>query len=416
MDINKEFKIYENVYNTILNRFKKQIPTQSDVINWIDENHKMIYDEFICHTNLNIKTKYTYLQALIKIFFIKGNAKIIIKDNEKSVSIKSAKYKKLFEKYTAISHELKKQINDKLLDQEIIPNRANSWVKWEIIQKRYDDFKLMSQSKPDNYHLNQLLVTSSLFVLYVPLRRSDYYNVLIVNEQPVSSKIQNYMWVQENQTIFYDNKYKTVNKYGPQIIYFENELHRIIKSSLDKYPRKYLLTILSDKNKPTMNNIDKSLERVFGKNVKTDILRSSYVTYFHSMHESDKERNALSKKMLHNLSTATWNYKKVQNKDDVKDDVNEDVKEDNKDSRKRKNKTPSNLLKNQKTYYEKNKTIKKEISQKRRIIVKDNPELNALRKRKRYLSDLNSSRVKNPMPHVLQSYNIVLNPVSNKYE
>jgi hypothetical protein len=118
-------------------------------------------------------------------------------------------------------------------------------------------------------------------------------------------KVRNYNTETDNyfrNGKFFFNVYKTADKYGLQIIDVPTELNTLIKRWIKLNDNDYLL-FSKNGNHLSSSQITRILNKVFGKNVSTDILRHVFITNkFKNMPEL-KEMQKTANEMSHSLLT-----------------------------------------------------------------------------------------------------------------
>lgn len=144
-----------------------------------------------------------------------------------------------------------------------------------------DIVKLRSQLAQNNPFTQKHLLIS--LYTYIPSIRDDFGNVqLIFDDIEPPDTNGNYYYPRNGRFIL--NKYKTIGKYGVLDIMFPKQLCDIIAESLNKNPRKYLITIDNNKSQDTLygkgsgklsNLISTSI------NISINDLRHSLETYVH---------------------------------------------------------------------------------------------------------------------------------------
>jgi hypothetical protein len=150
-----------------------------------------------------------------------------------------------------------------------------------------------------------------IYALYtlIPPRRLEYSNMYIINDtKQDNDNSKNYLLVNETNSKFIFNNYKTNRTFKKQIIDITNDtLKNIIKN--------YLKTIDSDKLfNYSSNNFGKKISSIFKEIYNEDItvrwLRISYTTYIRKENKSNNELKDISYKMAHSIQTNS-RYNKI---------------------------------------------------------------------------------------------------------
>jgi hypothetical protein len=164
--------------------------------------------------------------------------------------------------------------------------------------------------------------------------RNDFWNVKIyptlkerLEEEPDKKK-GNYLIMTDKSAVLTLNHFKTDYTFGQQQITFPIELRKVIKASLKKYPRPYLLWNFCDKtpyssSKSASASILKQLKEIFdGKQMTICLLRHSYVSSPEVKALNTYDRQLLARRMLHSLTTNISYMKKYGG-----DEMSEEAKE-----------------------------------------------------------------------------------------
>ena len=119
-------------------------------------------------------------------------------------------------------------------------------------------------------------------------------------------KIRNYDVKTDNYykgNKFYFNKYKTVKTYGMQILELPKELNNILKKWIKMNTNDYMI-YSSNNNKISCPQITRILNKVFGKNISTSMLRHIYLTNVYKDVPQINKMENLANEMGHSISTA----------------------------------------------------------------------------------------------------------------
>ncbi len=244
---------------------------------WIYANHEKISELIEQYENIN--TKKTHYISLSNV-------------------MKKLRKTKLQTLYINKAIELNKEHTEQQLDQQPVHNI----VEFKTIEHVRDALDGYTSLKDNLLHLILSLYT------YRPPLRNDYGNMRIVSKLPKGKK--NYLLKQNNGFTIVLRDYKTYSTYGEYISKLPDILDVIINKSLVMYPRKYLLSLMHDPNKPlTKQNVKRYLSDL---NLNVDILRSSYVTYIYNKRSTtNRIKKELSKDMLHSQQMASTTYHKI---------------------------------------------------------------------------------------------------------
>ena len=126
-----------------------------------------------------------------------------------------------------------------------------------------------------------------------PRRSQDYSELKIKN---YDTKTENYY----KKSKFYFNIYKTAKNYGLQVIDVPKELDVILKKWIKINKNDYMLYSTND-NKLTSSQITRVLNKTFGKNISTSLLRHIYLTNIYKELPALSKMEDLSSQMGHSL-------------------------------------------------------------------------------------------------------------------
>jgi integrase len=127
-------------------------------------------------------------------------------------------------------------------------------------------------------------VILSLYTDIAPRRNQDYMFMNMIKKLPKDAPTdKNYYEVDKQQFIF--NKYKTAKSYGQTILPVPEELQKTLALYIKHHPNKTklkegtpLLVKYDGTQLNTTNGITRILNKIFGKNVGSSMLRHSYLT------------------------------------------------------------------------------------------------------------------------------------------
>lgn len=209
------------------------------------------------------------------------------------------KYKKLYDKYYSLMKDKDNEIKQMPTDV-MNENQKESWLTWDDITNKYNELKnkvlmsIKSKSIVDKY--DKYLLPFMVLALYAheenEVRRNQDYQLMYVinkyNEAYPDDK--NYLDLTNKNFIF--NVFKTNKSKGQQVIKISEPLFNDIILYLNHYPlSNNIKNIKKDKtpipflvNKEgnvlsQVNSITRILNKIFGSNVGTSLLRHVFITY-----------------------------------------------------------------------------------------------------------------------------------------
>jgi len=205
-------------------------------------------------------------------------------------------YKFYYDKMMEKTSEAKKE--DTSVKTE---TQKENWLSWEdVVKKQEELFKIVSEHSsqkypltPTQFHTLLSYIILSLYVDVAPRRNQDYLNMYVFNatkkdKVDLLPKDKNYLIVSgkfPRQFIF--NVYKTSKTYGQQQVNIPSQLGTMIK---------YYLSRVGDKSKEYKflpidkdNAITRLLNKVFGKNVGSSMLRHIYLSHKYNVDDMNED-------------------------------------------------------------------------------------------------------------------------------
>lgn len=279
----------------------KDVNTLPNDLKWIVKNETKIV-KYINDTYKTPTSKKSHLSTLAVVFRELGN-----KNKQR---LYAAELQALLDVY-----------NEKKKRQDLQGKEIENWVSHDQVLEKLDDLK--QKAKDTNKVSDNLKhLALSLYVLQPPLRL-DYGDVIITDQEPPKSETQNYLYRKRTgRYVLYLNRDKVSRvvdkktkelKYGKAIIRLKKKVGSIIEKSLESFPRKYLISQSRNIENPiTENGLGQLLSGLWkDKKVSADILRSSYVTWYHEkVNHNVKKIEALAELMRHTPDTARNIYRK----------------------------------------------------------------------------------------------------------
>jgi hypothetical protein len=200
--------------------------------------------------------------------------------------------KELHDKYYTLMLK-KKEAVDKEDTGEMTDKQAENWINWSDVKEKYDSlekevdtFYKKKTITDDQYNTLLVYALLSLYVLVPPRRNKDYQLMYVVEKfEPELESDRNYYDLRKNRFIF--NNYKTSKRYGR----FDFDIPAVLTKALKKFlkHREKRLPVDDHDNKPLLlkadgsglarsNDITKLLNKVFGKNIGSSMLRHIFLT------------------------------------------------------------------------------------------------------------------------------------------
>ena len=136
-----------------------------------------------------------------------------------------------------------------------------------------------------------------LYTRFSPRRNQDYQFMKVVKTPAQAEKLGkefNYFVLDTKQFIF--NKYKTANSHGEQVFDVPQDLVDAIMLYLKAHPLKptlkspFQFLVLNDGTPlPSVNSITRILNKIFGRNVGTTMLRHIYLSNKYDVSEMNED-------------------------------------------------------------------------------------------------------------------------------
>jgi len=275
-------KTYISLLYNLFKRNKKEGDTET--LEWFDKNEANLLKSM---ENISPGIRKTSLSAL---FILTGSEKV---------------HEQMLSDAKATNNQYKEQ-------KKSVSEREN-WITSEEIKEIYDSMKnkviLMFKNKlPLDYDVvNQFMLMGCLAgVSGLSPRRSLDYALM---------KIKSYDKATDNfyqKGIFTYNQYKTSKVYGCQHIDVAKEapeFNKLIKKWVLINPTNYLL-FSSNQQPLTSSQIAKTFNKIFNKNISTDLLRHIYLTDHYKNIPALKDMENLAGEMGHSVSQAMLYVKK----------------------------------------------------------------------------------------------------------
>lgn len=192
--------------------------------------------------------------------------------------------------------------------------QEKNWIEWEEVQKKYNDMTadIAKQKKPTAEHLLPLVVLG-LYVEIPPRRNQDYLQMVVVKATKKTKidefpKDKNYLTITARGTPleFIFNKYKTSKTYGTQKVAIPETLSAVIKKYLkvhsslvkDKSATSFPFLVSGGEVITADNSITRILNKIFGKNVGSSMLRHIYLSSKYDINSMKSDAEAMAHSVL----------------------------------------------------------------------------------------------------------------------
>ena len=268
-------------YTSILFNLRKKLEPENEDMKFFDDDEKIL-------ESLKDKTPQTRKTVLAALFILTNN-----------------------KSYNELMLEDCRHTNDLYKTQKKSQKQEEGWVSVEEIQQIYDSLfekvnAMFSKELLADYQtINNFILLGCLGGVsgISPRRSQDYTEMKIKN---YDTKTDNYYKAGK----FYFNIYKTAKDYGEVIIDVKTkapEFYKVLNKWVKYNPTDYLL-FSSNKQKLTSSQITRMLNKIFGKNTSTDLLRLIYLTEKYGKIQDGMESTA--KDMSHSSAMQALYIKK----------------------------------------------------------------------------------------------------------
>ena len=180
------------------------------------------------------------------------------------------------------------------------PKQEKNWLSWDVIlahEKRLAEEadRIVKQKVLSASDWNTLLsyMILSLYTKFSPRRNQDYQFMKIVKSEKQATNLDfNYYITDKHEFVF--NKYKTAKAHGEQKFEVPTDLVNVINLYLKKHPGVskspyFFLVQADDTPLPSVNSVTRILNRIFGKNVGTTMLRHIYLSAKYDVSEMNED-------------------------------------------------------------------------------------------------------------------------------
>jgi hypothetical protein len=199
--------------------------------------------------------------------------------------------------------DVMKSVNDSYKEQKMNAKQEENWISIDEIKNKYN----VLEEKATKMLSNKAIMNESTMMEFLLLaflggvsglapRRSLDFSMM---KHKNFSKYDNYYKAGK----FYFNKYKTDSTYGLQVIDIEKPLDKLLKK-WNKINTNDFMLYSSNGNHLSSPQITRILNKIFGKNVSTNMLRHIYLTNVYKDVPALEKMEKLAASMGHSVATA----------------------------------------------------------------------------------------------------------------
>lgn len=299
------------MYLSTLNALAKSVGhiiTDDDNGLWIEKN----YSKIIEHID-DLKSKHT-----------RKNKIAVLLVFAQTYDLKEKIIKDLIERMDKLAQDVKNDYES----NEMTDKQKENWLTMEDLDKKIEELKMdIPKTKLAGFNDYNKVIKYLILSIYkfVPLR-NDIVDCKLISGIPPKGDIEhgdtgdtniNYIYVPKTTSAsIVLNAYKTKDVYKQKVIKLPYE----ITSDLRKYmalihsvsPNKWFVVGKRDQDKSmTRNAFTKYLNKVFGKNVSTSMIRHTIVSSVYKVDKDEyKQKQELADKMGHSVDMASLVYAK----------------------------------------------------------------------------------------------------------
>lgn len=295
-------KMYLSTLNALAKSVGHNLSDSDDNGLWIEKN----YSKLIEHID-EVKSKHT-----------RKNKIAVLLVFAQTYDLKDKIIKDLIERMDKLAQEVKTDYES----NEMTDKQKENWLTMEDLDKKIEELKAdIPKTKLAGFNDYNKVIKYLILSIYkfVPLRNDIVDCKLVAGAPPKGDEDTNINYIYVPKTTAASivlNAYKTKDAYKQKVIKLPYE----ITSDLRKYmalihsvsPNKWFVIGKRDHDKSmTRNAFTKYLNKVFGKNVSTSMIRHTIVSSVYKVDKDEyKQKQELADKMGHSVDMASLVYAK----------------------------------------------------------------------------------------------------------
>jgi hypothetical protein len=222
--------------------------------------------------------------------------------------------KPLADEYRKVLFALTRTIDSRYKEDPLTEGQKDSWQSWDDILAKRDQIgeelkKVAKRKKTLTIDDKVMIYQHLLLSLYtmIPPQRSEYSKCLILDKPLKEYPTTNNYYVLGDRDLIVLTSHKTVQKYGTRTLPVPPQLRSLVRESLELMPRKWLLSLVTNSQKPWDPTIvTKQLGLLLGKGAGVSLLRKVAKSTWRERNEGNDE--VLAKAMGHSLEMANQCY------------------------------------------------------------------------------------------------------------
>lgn len=298
----KTMKMYLSTLNGLAKAVGHKLDDADESGEWIEKN----YSKLIQHID-GLASKHT-----------RKNKLAVLTVFAQTYGLKDKIIKDLADRIDKVGQEVKADYETNEMNEK----QKENWLTMEALDEKIEELKnAIPKGKLSGFNDYNKVIKYLILSIYkfIPLR-NDIVDVKIVNGTPPKDTPDtdiNYIYIPKTTAAsLVLNSYKTKEVYKQKVIKFPYE----ISADLRKYlpliqsvsPNDWFVIGKRDHEKPmTRNAFTKYLNKIFGKNISTSMIRHTIVSSVHKVNKDEyKEKQELADKMMHSVGEASLVYAK----------------------------------------------------------------------------------------------------------
>jgi len=186
--------------------------------------------------------------------------------------------------YKDLLAQVKKEFEMKPKNEKTEKQEAN-WMEWDEIKAKWEELhKRVSEMPPEEIEgsiksrkVYQAYILLSLYVKSAPRRNQDYFMMRLDAD---NNMLKDFNYYRPNKKQFVFNVYKTAKTYNQDVLDVNDTLQKILVKYIKDFnlEDEDFLLYPEDTERKSSSIITKDLNKIFGKNIGSSMLRHSYIT------------------------------------------------------------------------------------------------------------------------------------------
>jgi hypothetical protein len=216
--------------------------------------------------------------------------------------------------YSKRMTEDNQKIQQQYESQEMTEKQKANWIDYTEVKSKweseYERIKPLLKSKQelsnnDLWNLSKFMIITLTGGIYFPPRRSEWVSFKL---KDVDKEHDNWIDLKTGEFVF--NEWKEAATYGQQRIKYPRDFKTLLNKYIKRIGDQKYLIFNTVGEKLNNANLTQILNRVYGKNISTSMLRHIYLTHFHENTPSIRNLKKVASEMGHSVSMSLEYAKK----------------------------------------------------------------------------------------------------------